>query len=192
MGKKKSSMEGRVHNIHRLFAYFCSAFAFDKTPAPNFWLTRAIFRARQPDRDSPVVVLHMQQTASKLWNRRSPEQHGALMSDDVWSLSSDVASVNLLMCEAPEPRNNLTLTALTVFLIERRQKPAIGDRLAALHLISLPVLRCIYGLVLHLCVKCIWLSGLLITRAVVGRNSLLWKLKWNWSAAFGKWQLRLA
>lgn len=76
-----------------------------------------------------------------------PEQHGALMSDDVWSLTSDVVSVNLLMCDAPEPRNKLARTAPTVFLIERSKKLLVGDQLAALHLISLTALCCIYGLV---------------------------------------------
>lgn len=69
---EKEILHGRRdHHIRHLFAYFCSSFAFDKTPAHYFWLTREIFRGERPDRGSLVIPLHMQQTLSTLWNRWS-------------------------------------------------------------------------------------------------------------------------
>lgn len=155
MGKKKSV----VDHIHRLFACFCSSFVFDKTPVPNFWINTWNILRPVPRSGQPCNSVAYATDQEHIMKQTVPEQHGTLMSDDVWSLTSDVVSVNLLMCDAPEPRNKLALTAPTVSLIERSKKLLVGDRLAALHLISLTALCFIYGLVLHLWIKCIWLNG---------------------------------
>lgn len=42
------------------------------------------------------------------------------MLDDVWSLTSYVISVNLLMWNAAGPRNDLAQTVRTFFLTEQR------------------------------------------------------------------------
>lgn len=55
-----------VHCIHKLFAYFCFIFAFDKTPVHYFWLTLEIFKAERPDLGSFTILLHMQQNSNSV------------------------------------------------------------------------------------------------------------------------------
>lgn len=75
---------------------FVFIFIFNNTPVQQFLLTLEIFKAECLDSGSVIILLHVQKnsnSAEYIIKQMVPTD--TLMFDDVWSLTSDVISMNL-------------------------------------------------------------------------------------------------